>query len=203
METKQLPLFEDIPQEVLNQWMEDTSNAHRTYKEHDYVVRQGSLCRSLYILTQGSLRATMTNKDGKEITIENLSAPEMLAPAFLFGDENRFPVNLIAQTDCRLWLIHKNNLLQFMHDYPSVMQRFIAEISNRCVFLSKKLNEFALQDLRYRVINYLKTHGAITNQQQAASMLGVARPSLARILSELQKENIVKRVGNETVMAQD
>lgn len=196
-----IPLFDGLAAEVVYSFMEDRFNAHRAYEDGEYVARQGALCRSLYILTEGTLLATMTSPEGKRLTIERLTAPEILAPAFIFGDENRFPVDLMAQGSCRVCMISKANFLNFMHEHPSVMERFIAEISNRCVFLSKKLNEFALQDLRHRVVGYLRKYGKIENQQKAASVLGVARPSLARVLSELHKEKIIRWDGNDIVLS--
>lgn len=196
MDESQITLFRGIPTEVIDKLLNDSYNAHRTYTEDMYIATQGTPCRALYILTRGIVNATMTNIEGKELTIEQLSAPALLAPAFLFGNENRFPVNLTALTDCEVCIINKDSLLQFMHDYPSLMENFMAEISDRCVFLSRKVNEFALQNLRYRVINYLRKHGNITNQQETSSRLGVARPSLARVLSELQKEHIIKKTDN-------
>lgn len=202
MDIKQIPLFKGITQEAINCLINDKYNVCRTYQTGEYIAKQGSLCKSLYILTEGTINATMMNSEGKELTVEQLSAPEVLAPAFIFGEENRFPVNLTALTDCKVCIINKTSFLQFMHEYPSVMENFIAQISNRCVFLSRKLNEFALQNLRYRIINYLKIQGKISNQQETASRLGVARPSLARILSELLKENIIKKEGNTILLVE-
>lgn len=194
MET--IKLFEGVEKGVIDKLLQDKYNAWRTYNEGDYIVRQGTLCRSLHILVKGTLTANMTNAEGRELTIERLSAPELLAPAFLFGEENRFPVTLKAESHCELCIIGKRNFLEFMHNHPSVMENFIAQISNRCVFLSHKLNEFALQNLRFRVLNYLKQHGVITNQQEVSLHLGVARPSLARVLSELLKEKVLVKQGN-------
>lgn len=202
MERKQIPLFEGVPEDIIEELLNDRLNARKAYKAGEYVVFQGAPCRSLYLLTAGKLDTTMTNAEGKELTIEKMSAPEILAPAFLFGKVNRFPVNIIARTDCQLCIINKRSFLQFMHEHPSVMENFIAQISNRCVFLSRKLNEFALQNLHDRVINYLKKYGNITNQQETASRLGVARPSLARILSELLKENVIKKGENGIVLTE-
>lgn len=201
MEDTTIKLFNGIPQEVINDLLKDPYNARRTYREGEFVVRQGTPCRALYILIRGTLTATMTNTEGKELTIESLSAPELLAPAFLFGKENRFPVTLKSVTPCELCIINKTSFLQFMHNYPSAMENFMAEISDRCVFLSRKLNEFALQNLRFRVINYLKQHGSITNQQEVSLRLGVARPSLARILSELSKERLIIKRNNSIFLA--
>lgn len=201
MEHKTIKLFNDIPQEVINKLLQDKYNARRSYHEGEFIVTQGAPCRSLHILTQGTLVATMTNTEGKELIVERMSAPELLAPAFLFGKENHFPVTLKSETPCELCIISKSSFLQFMHDYPSAMENFIAEISNRCVFLSRKLNEFALQNLRLRVINYLKRHGTIANQQEVSSRLGVARPSLARVISELLKEKQIIKRENGIVLA--
>ena len=65
-------------------------------------------------------------------------------------------------------------------------------ISNRSQLLSDRLNQFALQNLKFRLLNYIKVHRYIVSQQQVSQILGVARPSLARAISELIAEgNIV------------
>ena len=80
------------------------------------------------------------------------------------------------------------------------MRNFIATISDRSLFLSRKLNEFALQSLKSRLLNYLKMHGGIHNQQEVAFILGVARPSLARALSELIAEGKVTMSGKQVIL---
>ena len=56
-------------------------NSVRRYKEGDFIARQGDPCRSLYILCTGNVRAQMENAEGKQVTIDRISAPEVLAPA--------------------------------------------------------------------------------------------------------------------------
>ena len=72
------------------------------------------------------------------------------------------------------------------------MRNFLQLVSDRTLFLSKKLNAFALQSLKSRILNYLRMHGTILNQQEVAQILGVARPSLARALSELASEGCIR-----------
>ena len=74
---------------------------------------------------------------------------------------------------------------------------FLKLISDRSLFLSKKLNEFALQSLKSRLLNYIKMHGTLTSQQEVAHILAVARPSLARALSELTNEGCIWIEGKE------
>ena len=77
------------------------------------------------------------------------------------------------------------------------MHNFLRLVSDRTLFLSKKLNAFALQSLKSRLLNYLRMHGSILNQQEVAQILGVARPSLARALSELAGEGCIRMEGKE------
>lgn len=73
------------------------------------------------------------------------------------------------------------------------MMNFIAIISDRCQRLSRRVNDFALQSLKVRVVEYLKIHRRIENVGWLSRILGVARPSLSRILSELKAEGIIER----------
>ena len=128
--------------------------------------------------------------------------PEVLAPAFIFASENRFPVNIEVQENCEVLVLDKNYFLEFMHSQPVIMKNFIEMISDRSLFLSKKLNEFALQSLKSRLLNYLKINGRIDNQAGSGFHLGVARPSLARALSELIAEKKVSMNGKEAIITE-
>ena len=131
--------------------------------------------------------------EGKELTVEEIGAPNLLASAFIFATENRFPVNVEAIGLCEVFIIGKERFLEFMRLHPLMMQNFLKDISDRSVFLSRKLNEFALLNLKTRLLNYLETHSVIHNQQEVAQKLGVTRPSLARALSELVNEGKIKK----------
>ena len=197
----QLPLFQGISEAAARQLLAEAPNSVRRYKEGDFIARQGDPCRSLYILCTGNVRAQMENAEGKQVTIDRISAPEVLAPAFIFASENRFPVNIEVQENCEVLVLDKNYFLEFMHSQP-VIKNFIEMISDRSLFLSKKLNEFALQSLKSRLLNYLKINGRIDNQQEVAFILGVARPSLARALSELIAEKKVSMNGKEAIITE-
>ena len=184
--------FQDITEEELLSLILAPEHAHRQYKPADFIAMQGEAYRSLFILCNGSVRTQMVSAEGKQLTIETLKAPQLLAPAFVFASENRFPVNIEAKEKCEILVINKNIFLEFLHQHPAVMRNFLQLVSDRTLFLSKKLNAFALQSLKSRILNYLRMHGTILNQQEVAQILGVARPSLARALSELASEGCIR-----------
>ncbi len=195
-----MSLFEGCEAEALHQLLREAPNSLRIYKEGEYIARQGDACRSLFILMKGNVKTQMENAEGKQLTIDWIKAPDILAPAFIYASENRFPVNVEATELCEVLVMDRTRFEAFMHAQPAVMRNFIAIISDRSLFLSRKLNEFALQSLKSRLLNYLQRHGGIHNQQEVAFILGVARPSLARALSELIAEGKITMTGKQVVL---
>lgn len=195
-----MSLFEGCEAEALHQLLREAPNSLRIYKEGEYIARQGDACRSLFILMKGNVKTQMENAEGKQLTIDWIKAPDILAPAFIYASENRFPVNVEATELCEVLVMDRTRFEAFMHAQPAVMRNFIAIISDRSLFLSRKLNEFALQSLKSRLLNYLQMHGGIHNQQEVAFILGVARPSLARALSELIAEGKITMTGKQVAL---
>ena len=87
-----------------------------------------------------------------------------------------------------------------MEQDAAVLRNFLRLISDRSLFLSRKLNEFALQSLSTRVLSFLKCNGAIQNIQDVAFIMGVARPSLSRALSLLVEQGQVRKEGSGYVL---
>ena len=184
-------LFEGVNKDGIAEFLKNASKKISSYKKGVIAIFQDSLCKSLSLLCQVMLLAKMTNAEGKEIVIEHLAAPEILAPAVIDGTENSFPVTLQAEDDVIIWSLAKDDFLKMMETDDALLRNFLRQISDRSVFLSRKLNEFALQNLSTRIVSYLQRSGVITNIQDVAFIMGVARPSLSRTLSAMVEEGVL------------
>lgn len=196
----EFPLFAGADKDILNNFLLNAPHKISSFRKGDIVVMQDSPCRSLMLLCQGSLSARMTNSEGKEVTIEILHAPEILAPAFLYASENKFPVTLQTEEDIKIWSLSKDEFLRMMETDTSVLRNFLRNISDRSLFLSRKLNEFALQSLSTRIIGYLKRNEVINNVQDVAFIMGVARPSLSRTLSSMVDQGLLQKTSDGYVL---
>ena len=164
-----------------------------TYRKGCRLLSQGEACQSLLLLTEGSVETKMFSEEGRELTIDRLHSPVVLAPAFLFASHNELPVDVIALTPCVIWRINRDGFLAFMASHPHVLRAFLQLVSDKGHFLSRKLKSFAVEGLRTRVLDYLRKNGCISNVQEAANSLGVVRPSLSRLLSEMTDMGMVSR----------
>ena len=91
--------------------MEAISFHARSYKKGEILARQGDVCNRLVILTKGSVRGEMIDYSGRLVKVEDIAAPRALAPLFLFGEENRFPVEVTANEPTEVIELPKSSVL--------------------------------------------------------------------------------------------
>lgn len=197
----QVRLLDGLAHEDLEAILRSPHTRMRHFGADELICRQGAPLRELMILLDGCVHALMAGGDGKQLTIDILHAPELLAPAFLFCSDPRMPVAVETAEPSTVLCIGREHFLQLMGRHESVMLRFLADISDRSLFLSQRLNALSLQSLRERLINHLRMHPDYTRQEDLAQMLGVARPSLGRVITELVKEGILIRSQGRLLLA--
>lgn len=188
-----MPLFRGGDRTIMESALQRPPGRYATYRKGDFIALQNDVCRSLLLLCEGSVYAQMTSEEGRELTLDTLTAPDTLASAFVFASENRYPVSIIANADCRLWVLGSECLRQILEQDPVVLRNFLTIISDHSLFLSRRINEFALQSLSSRVVGYLKDNHVISNLQEAAFILGVARPSLSRMIAQMVEQGTVRK----------
>ena len=108
----------------------------RSFEKGDWVARQGDALSSLYLLSKGRVKTEMITESGTILEVETLSAPTPLASAFLFAENNRFPVDVIALEECEIILIPKNAVMRLLATNEHFLQSYMAFNANRTQFLS-------------------------------------------------------------------
>lgn len=195
-----LPLFSGGNKELIDNILQENPARHRLYAKGDIIALQGYACKQLYLLCSGSAYARMVSEEGREFTLDTLSAPEVLASSFIFSTDGIFPVTIIAASDCSIWLISREAMLRILKADQTVMQNYLRVISDHSMFLSNRLVEFALQTLSSRIVSYIESNGPISNLQGTAFILGVARPSLSRAVSQLVSQGTLRKTTDGYVL---
>jgi len=191
-ELKRIKLFAGCSDESLERLLESPCR-RQDYPAGRRMLNPGDPCRALMVLVEGQAEARMMGEEGREVLVDRLKAPMLLAPAFLFAASNIVPVEVNAVTDCVVWHINREAFFEFMQHEPTVLRAFLEVLSNRGHFLSGKMRTFAVNGLRNRIIEYLESHDSITSVAIAAQQLGATRPSLSRVLSEMLDEGVITK----------
>ena len=167
------------------------------------ISQSGEPVNSLMIVITGTVKGEMVDYAGRVIKIEDIPAPGAIASAFIFGSRNRFPVNVIAISDGELLLIEKQYFLELLMRNDIILVNFLDMISNRSQFLSEKIKFLNFKTIKGKLAYYLlqkagKERSSVVlemTQNELADFFGVARPSVGRVLGELEEEGYIEAKG--------
>ncbi|MDH8701588.1 CRP-like cAMP-binding protein [Dysgonomonadaceae bacterium PH5-43] len=168
------------------------------YKRGDIIASQGDRISHLYILTKGQVKTEIVSKSGLTVSVEEIKAPYPLAAAFIFADNNRFPVEVTAMEDSEVILISKSVIEKQMALCPGFLRGFMAFTANRVQFLSERLKIFSQKSIKAKIAYYILQHdknGTFELGRSIASLseyFGVERPSLSRAISEMARDGIIE-----------
>lgn len=193
------PLCSKLQIDDQEQFLLDLKCTIKAYSKNEVIVRQGDVCDCLYMLTVGSVKAEMITENGNILGIEIIKAPRPLAPAFLFSDNNHFPVDVTALEEVEIMKIPKEEIMRLMMTNPDFMKQFLTHNSNRTQFLTNRLQLLSIKTIKGKVAHFLieqetiaeKSFTISRNQTELAEFFGITRPSLARSLSEMVQDGII------------
>ena len=187
------PLCTGIPEREREQFIEGFDYSVKSYMKGEVVFWQGDVCRFLYILLEGEVEAEMTDDSGAMLRIETIRAPRALAPAFLFAEDNHFPVK------ADVFIATKESVFRQMGRYESFLRNFLSVNANRTTFLTGRLQFLSFKTIRGKLIHYIlelafpdkKKVLLGKSQQELAEYFGVTRPALAKVLYKLADEGMI------------
>ena len=194
------PLFNGIPEEECRELFSKIHYQVRKFEKDEIVVQGGQEVANLFIVLSGSVRGEMIDYSEKTVKIEDIEAPRPLAAAFLFGKENKFPVTVTANKEAELLAIPVPELLKLLQLNARLLRNYLNNISTRAQFLSQKLHFLSFKTIKEKVAHFLLQEAGDrfhsfelkNTQQQLSELFGVTRPSLARVLGEMQNEKLIK-----------
>jgi len=199
-ELSQCPICNGLEITDEEAFLDDIKSSTKVYPPNQQIINQGDLCDSLCVLLSGSVKTEMITENGNILQIEVIKAPRPLAPAFLFSDNNTFPVNVTTLEVTEMIKIPKAEIMKLMLSNPKFMQNYLTHNANRTQFLTNRLQLLSIKTIKGKLANYFLEHSGYStqpfkmnrNQTELAEFFGVARPSLARSLSEMVNEGIIK-----------
>ena len=112
-ELKRIKLFAKCGDEAL-EWLLNQPCRRQEYPAGRRMFNPGDPCRALMVLVEGQAESRMMGEEGRELLVDRLKAPMLLAPAFLFATPNIIPVEVTAVTDCVVWHINREAFFEFM-----------------------------------------------------------------------------------------
>lgn len=182
----------------------------KEYSKGTLIRNSGERVEEFMILVDGQVITEMVDFNGKSLEIERIKAPDILASALLFAKENYLPVDVIAATNVTLICIEKKYLIKSFKENSDFLLSFLEDIGEKFQFVAEKLRMNTFNTIRDKFTMYLLN---LYNQQnksielkipltleELSNLFGIERPSLSRVISEMQKEGLFEKNGDRIIL---
>lgn len=201
------PLFADMSTLSIDLALGNISYQIINFAPRDVYTLAGMPCRFADIVLSGSLICRMVSLSGKQVEVTRLRPGNLIAPAFIFAKNNSMPVSVETDSEVILLRMTPQTLKKLIDDDADIRMNYIRSLSNIDVFLTHKMKVLSLFTVREKVAYLLLERAGEQNsntirltrsRQEIADSFGIQKFSLLRVLSEFEKEGVI-RVDGKTI----
>lgn len=193
------PIFLGMSNTEIEEILNKNHHFIKSFEVGEIAAFSGEAVNFMMVVLEGSVKGEMVDFSGKVIKIDDIKAPRVLASAFIFGKQNKFPVNVMANEKTRILYIPKYDFMKMLQSDIRILQNFLNVISSQGQMLASKLKFLSFKTIKGKIAQYILSLAAPDKtmielpmtQNEMAEQFGVARPSLARAMGEMADEGII------------
>lgn len=181
------------------QFAQDCTPLH--VKRSAVICNQGSMLSCLYMIKQGEILLTRLSPDGREVLLSILGSGEFFGESSLLsGATVTFSASATRRSD--LLQLPESKFKRLL-EHPKACHFLLETISRRCNDAWSQMEALSCTHVRDKIRSVLvwlserigvKTHEGVRidlNQAQLARMIGCARETLSREVSELRRSRVI------------
>ncbi|HUU73101.1 MAG TPA: Crp/Fnr family transcriptional regulator [Burkholderiales bacterium] len=166
----------------------------RTYAKGAIIVSEGDEGNSLFIIQSGSVKAFLSDENGKEVVLSTQGEGEYFGDLALFDDAPR-SASIMALQPCKVMIITKAQLRETIIEDPEIGFSLLHGLAKRVRVLTENVRTLALLDVFGRLAKTLymlavEKDGVLVidqrlTQQDLANRIGASREMVSRIMHDL------------------
>lgn len=192
--------------EEMNRLSQDRKRRH--YKKKGALFYEGEYPNFLYFIDKGKIKTYKMNEDGKELITGLYKEGDFIGYLALL-ENIEYPESAVALEESDVYLIPRRDFLALLFTNRDVSARFIKMLSRNLVEKEQELLNLAYNTVRKRVADALlqlrnryqtdssETFKMAMSRDDLASMVGTAKESVIRTLSEFKSDALIGIKGSE------
>ena len=185
----------------------------RNYLKNSMIILEEEYGDLVFVVHTGTIKITRVNDEGKEVILALLGPGEIFGELAILDGEAR-SANALAQENCQLLAINKEDFLEILKNNFSVSYNLLCELAKRLRKSDQQIEALSLSDAEHRIgvslLNLAEDMGVIRKgkvtiqnlpfQQDIANMAGTSRETVSRVLKLLENKSMISKVGHTLVI---
>ena len=164
------------------------------YRPGEAVVTAGERFAAIGLVTEGCLAVTRQG-ERRPVIHRTLGPGEVFGVSSLFGEGEGFPTTVTAKEPTTVLFLEEAEVRGLLATYPKAAEAYITLLTKKIRFLNGRLDTLAGRSAEERVASYLLSHtgsGLPLTKSALASLLGLGRASLYRILELFEENGLIR-----------
>lgn len=200
-----LPLFKGASNERISDIVGATRFHFLKFGAGEVIANAGDPCSHIRFIISGKATSTITSDDNRFRISQTLSAPEVIAPDFLFGRATTYPCTVVALEQTGILQIEKNDYVEILHTDRVFLYNFLNLLSRNAQKSVDGMLAVTTGSLAERIafwIIALTQHNATDivlscRHRDLYTMFGVQRSTFYATLDEMKSQGLIDYEQNE------
>lgn len=207
-----VPIFADIDEHELAKIAR--VGARKKYKKGSIILLEEEAGTALFVIVSGKVKIVRTDDEGREVILSILGESDFFGEMSIIDGLAR-SASVVAITKADVFIIHRQDFIDLLHEYPVVAIALLREMTMRLRKADSQIKSLSLKDAAGRVANVLvqlaDDIGKIRKgrveidelplQQDLANMAGTSRETISRMLHHFMKKGFIEIQGNKLIIS--
>lgn len=192
----------------INELLGLSSHKKRLFDAKENLFRSGDAAHYLYFISSGKVKCASSDDYGKELVNDVLVTGDFLGYLNIL-EHKPYHLTATAMEPTEVVMIHKQDFTGLIEKNRVVAAAFIKLLADNVVDKEKRLLQLAYASVRERVAQALlkliegerqkRTYVGVlyVSREDLANMVGTAKESLIRSVSEFKRDGILQTSGRE------
>lgn len=210
MQLQQLQIFHNLTEEELKKSLVCSQATVRQYKKNEYIFQQGDAPKKLYFVLEGEIELGSINLNGKVTRISRVTVGEEFGEVEMFLRQSAYSGYARAKKEVSVLEVSQSffggrcerNCVHHSKVVFNMLQLFAEKADKH----NHQIEVLTSGNLRQRVAAYLLENSNSDyrvklqmNREDLAAYLNTTRPSLSRMLLNLQEGGIIRIVNRKVI----
>jgi CRP-like cAMP-binding protein len=197
-------LFQGLKKEEILAILHCFNPTLKGFHANEFIVITGEAFEGVGLMLQGAASVSKENAAGNRMVMTMVDQGELFGEVIAFSDQKKWPATVEAQNECQVLFLPRERIIgecpKMCSWHRVLIRNFLGIISERALFLNKKVEYLTIKSMRAKIATYLLEQYQRTkeisfslplNRNELAEFLNVSRPSMSRELGKMKDEGII------------
>jgi len=204
-------LFKNMSEEEISRILNFKNCIQETYEKDTIVIEEGEACDTIGFVLDGTLTIQQYGRSGDALTINVFRHGDCFGAPLLFTSRAKYPFTLVSATKSTVLFIPFTQMKHMLEESRTFNLNYLTFLSNHIFVLKNKIKILAHNDVRSRLMIYFSKEMELAGDSrfkmrhkktEIGEIIKVARPSVSRELSNMERDGLISIKGNEvTILA--